>query len=612
MNKSNKAFLRGHLFSFHLFISLLFSLCGMTTATAGDCSYIARGTELQHQLQSNRSIVFMAFTESALEEIVMGFGDPPEGCDEWIQSPSSDSTIIIKNEQGQKLAELQTDKNGKAFWDIPTEETGNLSAELLVYSSVVATTDIDISGLSPSATTNEGTPDTTHHPKGYLIHAQLPVANHAKGIRIAKNEPIVLVEATLDVIKFNGKKILQHNQGQLATSDTSGWNIFPLYEAGKSFREKTYPKSSKRRRQIVKDNIKVLLAMDTRLPTQLFKQILFSLGQAQYHEFLMLVDDKQVEPWRKRGKRTGHALVASALGNGRVKMTPKYSTYRNPPIETTLSRLNDYVWQSSSFTLGCARIDMNPNWSYGSTIAINDHLYKNGAVEILLGGGSGPNEYSHSLINGQVTANPTLIPTGDLIPVFPTILPPISPNNQTRVEEAGLCNSNDYTSAFLSVNEIEERKRQQQEPRNLMGIDGIHLGGPGIQKGSEGFGLAGGRLSGLGNKGNKRKGTISGPPIVLGPLDKSIIEAVVKENLDKVNACYKDALNKRPNLAGRIRIKFVVLKDGSVPKSTVEKSSMGSDTVENCINDLFMEFEFPKPKGNGIVMVKYPFIFQHD
>ena len=68
-------------------------------------------------------------------------------------------------------------------------------------------------------------------------------------------------------------------------------------------------------------------------------------------------------------------------------------------------------------------------------------------------------------------------------------------------------------------------------------------------------------------------------------------------------------LTKNPNLGGKVTIKFVIAKDGSVSKASVKSSTMGNKSVEGCITGRFMRFKFPEPKGGGIVIVSYPFIF---
>ena len=38
-------------------------------------------------------------------------------------------------------------------------------------------------------------------------------------------------------------------------------------------------------------------------------------------------------------------------------------------------------------------------------------------------------------------------------------------------------------------------------------------------------------------------------------------------------------------------------------------STMNNDAVQTCIQGRFLQMQFPKPHGNGIVIVKYPFLF---
>ena len=170
------------------------------------------------------------------------------------------------------------------------------------------------------------------------------------------------------------------------------------------------------------------------------------------------------------------------------------------------------------------------------------------------------------------------------------------------------------------------------------GIGGV-IGAKGIQAGSGGLGTSGGLggggsadgLGGLGSKGmghgrsgrgkdgksygKKRKrgslGRIGGSPTILGDLDKSLVDAVIKRNLSQIRYCYQRQLAKNPTLSGKITVKFVVARDGSVSKSSIDRSSMGSGgkPVESCIASRFKRFKFPKPNGGGIVVIKYPFIF---
>jgi hypothetical protein len=119
---------------------------------------------------------------------------------------------------------------------------------------------------------------------------------------------------------------------------------------------------------------------------------------------------------------------------------------------------------------------------------------------------------------------------------------------------------------------------------------------------------------GGGSFGKKRKrgswGRIGGNPTILGGLDKSLIDAVIKRNMSQIRYCYQRQLAKNPSLNGKIKVKFVIAKDGSVSKASIDSSTMGGGgkPVESCIVGRFKKFKFPQPNG-GIVIVKYPFIF---
>lgn len=136
------------------------------------------------------------------------------------------------------------------------------------------------------------------------------------------------------------------------------------------------------------------------------------------------------------------------------------------------------------------------------------------------------------------------------------------------------------------------------------GIGGLGTKGTGL--GSSGYGKGGGSV------GEKREGgsiKSGGTPIILGALDKSLIDEVIKRNMSQIRYCYQRELTKNPNLKGKIVVKFTIAADGSVSKASIDSSSMGSEPVESCITGRFLRFKFPEPKGGGVVIVKYPFIF---
>jgi hypothetical protein len=132
------------------------------------------------------------------------------------------------------------------------------------------------------------------------------------------------------------------------------------------------------------------------------------------------------------------------------------------------------------------------------------------------------------------------------------------------------------------------------------------LGTKGMGSGSSGYGRGGGNF---GAKGEGAIGAVGGDPIILGALDRALIDAVIKRHMNQIKYCYQRELTKNPAIKGKIVIKFVIAKDGSVSSADTKSTTMNNDAVESCITGRFMRMTFPEPKGGGIVIVSYPFIF---
>ncbi len=136
------------------------------------------------------------------------------------------------------------------------------------------------------------------------------------------------------------------------------------------------------------------------------------------------------------------------------------------------------------------------------------------------------------------------------------------------------------------------------------GFGGLSTKGRG--SGRDGFGENGGQFT---KKGTGSLGRIDGSPIILGALDKSLIDQVVRRHMNQLRYCYQRELTKNPDLGGKITIKFVIDREGQVSTAKVKSSTMGNAAVESCMTSRFQRFTFPKPKGNGVVIVSYPFLF---
>ena len=138
------------------------------------------------------------------------------------------------------------------------------------------------------------------------------------------------------------------------------------------------------------------------------------------------------------------------------------------------------------------------------------------------------------------------------------------------------------------------------------------LGAKGNQMGSGGLGGIGTKGTARGSSGygkGSKLGQIGGSPVVIGSLDRSLIDKVIKRNMNQIRYCYQRQLTKNPKLKGNITVEFTIAKDGSVSKASINKSTVNSKAVDNCVANRFKRFRFPQPKDDETVIVKYPFIF---
>lgn len=149
-----------------------------------------------------------------------------------------------------------------------------------------------------------------------------------------------------------------------------------------------------------------------------------------------------------------------------------------------------------------------------------------------------------------------------------------------------------------------------------LGTRGTGAGGGGSSLGIGGLGTHGhGRGSGgygnidLGGRGKGRTRIVPGRTIIKGSLAKAEIARVIRRNLARFKYCYEKQLSSNPNLGGKIAIYFTIAPTGTVPKASVRETTMNDKTVESCTVSVMKSLKFPKPKGGGIVVVTYPFVF---
>lgn len=142
--------------------------------------------------------------------------------------------------------------------------------------------------------------------------------------------------------------------------------------------------------------------------------------------------------------------------------------------------------------------------------------------------------------------------------------------------------------------------------------DGVSLGNIGTIGHGAGTGTGQGFGSGSGRLGGSHK--TSAPKVRMGEVNASgrlpreVIARIVRQNFGRARQCYETGLGRNPNLEGKIRLRFVIDRSGSISNIRDAGSSLPDAGVVTCVRDAFGSLSFPQPEG-GIVTVSLPIDF---
>lgn len=142
-----------------------------------------------------------------------------------------------------------------------------------------------------------------------------------------------------------------------------------------------------------------------------------------------------------------------------------------------------------------------------------------------------------------------------------------------------------------------------------VGIDGPSTKG-GFGRGYEGNGIGEG-IAGpgrLGYKGEHAISIVSENIQVLAGLPKDVINAVVQRHRAEIRACYDAALQRNPNLRGKITMAFSIEPSGIVSSAKIKENTLGDGGLGNCITARVKSWIFPKPEAPVVTEVTaFPF-----
>ena len=140
-----------------------------------------------------------------------------------------------------------------------------------------------------------------------------------------------------------------------------------------------------------------------------------------------------------------------------------------------------------------------------------------------------------------------------------------------------------------------------------IGLGNIGTIGHGAGTGNgQGFGNGHGRLGGA--HATKSPQLRQGATTVNGRLPPEVIQRIVRQNFGRFRLCYENGLRTNPTLSGRVSVKFVIDRSGSVSTAQDGGSDLPDKGVVSCVVRGFGNLSFPQPEG-GIVTVVYPISF---
>ncbi len=156
-----------------------------------------------------------------------------------------------------------------------------------------------------------------------------------------------------------------------------------------------------------------------------------------------------------------------------------------------------------------------------------------------------------------------------------------------------------------------------------LGLRGTGRGGGGTGEGTIGLGNLGtighGGGGGSGNGYGRGAGGFrgrsarvprirSGNAEVRGSLSREVIRRVIRRHINEVKFCYEQELNARPDLEGRVTVRFIISPTGAVQNAVTQATTLRNQRVESCITSAVRRWTFPAPDGGGVVIVNYPFM----
>jgi TonB family protein len=95
---------------------------------------------------------------------------------------------------------------------------------------------------------------------------------------------------------------------------------------------------------------------------------------------------------------------------------------------------------------------------------------------------------------------------------------------------------------------------------------------------------------------------------VRGSIPRELVRRIIRRNINALRACYQEGVTRRPDLVGRVVVRFVISTTGMVSSASIVTSTMGDRAVEGCLLRAIEGIRFPSQEGETVIVV-YSFMF---
>ena len=94
-----------------------------------------------------------------------------------------------------------------------------------------------------------------------------------------------------------------------------------------------------------------------------------------------------------------------------------------------------------------------------------------------------------------------------------------------------------------------------------------------------------------------------------GQLDAFVVRETIRRDLPKINRCYESALRYEPELAGKVKVRFAVVRKGYVQTVKVVENTTGHEGVSRCVTRVVKAIRFPSRRSGKPLSFTFPFVF---